>query len=83
MGGWVCVGGWVGGGVSVCVCARARACSHTRYILIICVLFIFDTNCSYVCCSHICYILFNRIDGVMVIVLASSAVDREFEPRSG
>jgi hypothetical protein len=25
----------------------------------------------------------NRIGGVMVIVLASSAVDREFEPRSG
>ena len=25
----------------------------------------------------------NRIDGVMVSVLASSVVDREFEPRSG
>ena len=25
----------------------------------------------------------NRIGGVMVTVLASSAVDREFEPRSG
>jgi hypothetical protein len=31
----------------------------------------------------VCHILGNRIDGVMVSVLASSAVDRWFEPRSG
>ena len=30
-----------------------------------------------------CYILVNRIGGVMVSVLVSSAVDRGFEPRSG
>ena len=30
-----------------------------------------------------CYILFNRIDGVMVIVIALRAVDRGFEPRLG
>ena len=29
------------------------------------------------------YIIGNHIDGVMVSVLASSAVDRGFEPRSG
>jgi len=32
---------------------------------------------------HILQIQINHIDGVIVIVVASSAVDRGFEPRSG
>ena len=36
-----------------------------------------------ICCVHILDFLSNRIGGVMVNVLVSSAVDREFEPQSG
>ena len=34
-------------------------------------------------CGEVMYYLINRIVGVMVSALASSAVDRGFEPRSG
>ena len=36
-----------------------------------------------ICCVHILDFLSNRIGGVMVNVLVSSAVDRGFEPQSG
>ena len=42
-------------------------------------LVVIDTDCTSNCKSS-----YNKpIDGVMVSVLASSAVDRKFEPRSG
>jgi hypothetical protein len=50
-------------------------CVSTVCILL-CIYYILFIHCQYVSCV-------NRIDGVIVSLLASSAVYRGFEPRSG
>jgi hypothetical protein len=43
----------------------------------------FNKNCVTVKVNDLSSVIYNRISGVMVSVLASSVVDHGFEPRSG
>ena len=43
----------------------------------------FNKNCVTVKVNDLSSVIYNRIGGVMVSVLASSVVDHGFEPRSG